>query len=128
MKKDEVKFQQSPFPVDTPYEIHSSWPLPLFGEELKKIEKSHGRSLNHWVGGLMHITFQTFCDLQYLTMLLSVYTNAPTEPDFIAFKHGMEYLMHHPHEPIMYSRFYFIKLIKTPPMLLQSRRCRNKQK
>ena len=28
--------------------------------------------------------------------------NAPTEPAFIACKHGMEYLMHYTHEPIMY--------------------------
>ena len=30
--------------------------------------------------------------------------NTPKEPDFIALKHGMENLMHHPHEPITYSR------------------------
>ena len=77
---------------------------PLIGSELKQIEKSHGGSLNHWVGGLMHITVQTHCDLQYLIMCLSGYMNAPTEPAFIYIKHGMEYLMHHPHEPIIYSR------------------------
>ena len=37
-------------------------------------------------------------------MRLSIYMNAPTEPVFMALKHGMEYIMHHPHEPIMYSR------------------------
>ena len=68
---------------------------------MKKIEKSHGGSLNHWVGGLMHITFQTRYDLQYLIMRLSGYINAPTEPDFIAIKYGIECLMHHPHECII---------------------------
>ena len=38
----------------------------------------------------MHITVQTSYDLQYLTMRISGYTNAPTEPAFIALKHGME--------------------------------------
>ena len=52
----------------------------------------------------MHITIQIRYDIQYLTMRLSGYMNAPTEPTFLAFKNGMEYLMHHPHEPIMYSR------------------------
>ena len=51
----------------------------------------------------MNINVQTFYDLKYLTMLLSVYMNTPTEPDSIALKHGMEYIIHHPHEPIMYS-------------------------
>ena len=37
-------------------------------------------------------------------MCLSGYTNALTVTAFIALKHGMKYLMHHPHEPIMYSR------------------------
>ena len=71
---------------------------------MNQIEKSHGGSLNNWVGGLMHITVQTHYDLQYITMRLSGYMNAPTEPEFVALKHGMEYLIHHTHEPIMYSR------------------------
>ena len=52
----------------------------------------------------MHITVRTCYDLQYLTMQLIGYMNAPTEPSFFSLKHGMEYLMHHPHEPIIYSR------------------------
>ena len=77
---------------------------PPIVEELKQIEKSHGESLNHWVGVIIHTTFQTKYDLQYLTMRLNGYMNSPIEPYFIDFKHGMEYTMHHPHEPIMYSR------------------------
>ena len=52
----------------------------------------------------MHITAQTRYDLQYITMKLSGYMNAPTKPAFLNIKHGMEYIMHHPHEPIMYSQ------------------------
>ena len=52
----------------------------------------------------MHITIQTRYDLQYLNMQLSGYINAPIEPAFIALKHGMEYLIHHPNETIMYPR------------------------
>ena len=72
--------------------------------ELKQIYKLHVGSLNNWVGELMHTTVQTCYDIQYLTMHLSGYMNEPTEPDFLDLKHGMEYLMHHPNEPIMYSR------------------------
>ena len=37
-------------------------------------------------------------------MSLIGYMNALTEPYFISIKHGMEYVMQHPHESIMYSR------------------------
>ena len=50
----------------------------------------------------MHIDVQTHHYLQYLTMILRGYMNDPTEPAFIALRHGMEYLMHQQHEPIMY--------------------------
>ena len=50
----------------------------------------------------MYITVQTHCDIQYLTMQPSGYMNAQKKPAYIALKHGIEYLMHHPHEPIMY--------------------------
>ena len=29
--------------------------------------------------------------------------NSPTEPAFLDLINGMKYLIHHPHEPIMYS-------------------------
>ena len=76
---------------------------PIIGKELKN-EKLHVGSLNHLVGGLIHITVQTCYDLQYLTIRLSGYLNTLTESAFIAIKHCMGYLMHHPYEPIMYSR------------------------
>ena len=49
----------------------------------------------------MHITVQTRYALQFIIMRLIGYMNAPTEPDLLDVKHVMEYLMHHPHEPIM---------------------------
>ena len=76
----------------------------ITGEEPTKIEKSHRGSLNKWVGGLEHITVQTCYNLKCLTMRLSGYIYAPTKPAFIALKNGMEYLMYHSHEPIMYSK------------------------
>ena len=75
--KNEVKFQQSPFPVDTSFENTLIVATPLIGEELKQIDKSHGVSLNHWVGVTMHITVQTRYYLQYLIICLSWYINAP---------------------------------------------------
>ena len=51
---------------------------PLIGEDLEKqIENSHVGSIKHWVGGLMNTTVQTCYNLQYLTMRLSGYMNAP---------------------------------------------------
>ena len=60
--------------------------------------------MNRWVGGLMHITVQTFYYLQYLIVCLSGYMNSSTQPDFISIKNCMEYLMHHTNEPIMDPR------------------------
>ena len=37
-------------------------------------------------------------------MQLSGYMNALTEHPLLALQHGMEYLIHHPHETIIYSR------------------------
>ena len=76
--KDGVKFHQYPFPTDTPFEQTLFMATPLIGAELNQIEKSNGESLNHWFGGLMHITVQNFYDIQYLIMRLSGYMNAPT--------------------------------------------------
>ena len=61
----------------------------------------------------MNITVKTLYALKCLTMRLSGYMNDPTEPEFIALRHIMEYLMHHPHEPIMYSRKKISKQIKS---------------
>ena len=55
----------------------------------KKIGNSHRVSINTWVGGLMYTTVQTHYELQYLTILLSGYMNAPTEPGFIYLRHGI---------------------------------------
>ena len=76
--KDEVKFQKSTFPVDTSFENTLFMDTTIIGEETKQIYKSHGGSLNHWVGGLMHTIVQTCYDLQYFTMQLSGYMNSPT--------------------------------------------------
>ena len=40
--------------------------------------------------------------------------NSPTQPEFIAIRHGMEYLMHQPHEPIIYSTKNILKLNEIP--------------
>ena len=37
----------------------------------------------------MHINVQNNYDIQYLTMRMSCYMNAPTEPDFLALKHAL---------------------------------------
>ena len=99
--------------MDTSFEHTLLMAKPLIGEYLK-IDKSHGGPLDHWVGGLIQITIQTRYDIQYITMRLSDYMNAPEEHAFIAFKHGMKYIIHHPHEPIMYSRKIIHRTDKTP--------------
>ena len=90
----------------------------LIGEEHKKIEKSHGGSLNHWVIGLVYITVQTCYGIQYPIMRIIGYMNAPTEPSSISLKHDMEYIMHHPHEPIVYSGKKIYKNSWNPPPML----------
>ena len=52
----------------------------IIGDKLKQVEIYHGGSINHWVGGLIHITVQKRYDLQYLTIHLTCYMKAPTEP------------------------------------------------
>ena len=47
-------------------------------------------------------------------MRLSGYMNAPTECKFIDLRHGMEYIIHHPNENIMYSRKQNFKLNESP--------------
>ena len=84
------------------------------GDELKPILKSHGGYLNHWVGGIFNITFQTLYDIQYLTIRFSGYMNTPKEPEFLSLVHGMEYLVHHPQKVIMYSRKNIFNLNERP--------------
>ena len=57
--KYEVKFQKSPSPADTYFEISLFISTPLIREELKQNLNSHWGFLNHWIGSLMQITFQT---------------------------------------------------------------------
>ena len=62
----------------------------------------------------MNITVQTHYDIQYLTIRISGCMNATTEPAFLSLIHGMEYLMHHPHEPIMHSINKHFKVNNSP--------------
>ena len=39
---------------------------------------------------------------------------SPIEYEFLSLKHVMEYIIHHPHQPIMYSRKKIIKLNYIP--------------
>ena len=47
-------------------------------------------------------------------MRISGYINDPTEPELLALRLDIEYLMHHPHEPIMYSIRKTLKLYDGP--------------
>ena len=76
----------------------------LIGDNLKRIEKYHGGSLNPWVGGPMNITAQTYYDLKYLTICLSRYINSRTEPSFLSLRNGMNYIMYNQHKLIIYPR------------------------
>ena len=90
--------------MDTYFENTLFVSTPLIGEYPKQIKNSHVVSLNHLVGDLMNITVQTCYCFQYITIKLGGYMNSPTEPYFLSLRQGLEYLMHHPHEPIKYSR------------------------
>ena len=86
----------------------------MIGKELKHIKKSHGGYLNHWVGCLIQITVPTWYDIQYITRYLSSHMNATTSSAFLALIYGMEYLMHHHHQPMIYSRNNISKVIESP--------------
>ena len=100
--KYKVKYQKSPFPTDNAFGKTLFMATIIIGAERKKIEKTQGVSLNIWVGGIMHIAVQNCYDLQYPTMHLSGYINAPTEFYFLDLIFFMEYLMNYTHKPIMY--------------------------
>ena len=55
-QKIKLNFGKSPFPTYTFFEKTLFVDTHLIREDLKQIEKSHGGSLNHWVGVLMNIT------------------------------------------------------------------------
>ena len=78
------------------------------------MKNSHGVSLGYWVGGLMYFTVQTRYNIQYLTMSLSGYINSPKEPAFLDLRNGMEYIMHHPHESILYPINKLFKVSEIP--------------
>ena len=40
--------------------------------------------------------------------------NTPTEPELLSIRHGMEYLMHHPHKNIMYPKKKMFKTNDIP--------------
>jgi len=111
--RENIKNQSSPFPTDPKFERILFKAIPLVGDKLKQVEKQHGGSLNHWVGGLMHVQVVTRYDLAYACMRLSGYMSAPTLPAFQALHHTMQFLYHHQHEPIMYPR----KPLKTKKLL-----------
>ena len=62
----------------------------------------------------MHITVHTCYDIQYHTMRLSGSMNDPTEISLISIRYGMEYIMNHSHEHIMYSRNKVFKTNESP--------------
>ena len=61
----------------------------------------------------MQIIVWTLYDLWTLTMRIIGYIYSSTGPGSFSLIHGMEYIMHHPHEPIMYSRNQNLKINKS---------------
>ena len=86
-----------------------------------QLKQKHVLSLKQWVGGLMRIKVQSLYDLQYLTMELSGYMNAPEEPSLLFLCPGMEYIMQHMDEPIIHSGKNIFKKSYSSSMILQIR-------
>ena len=81
---------------------------------MKQLKKTHVLSLNHWAGGIVRIRFQTWYDLQYITIRLIWYINALTELQLLTLFHGMQYPIYPHRWLIMYSRKNIFKANESP--------------
>ena len=75
------------------------------------LQKNRNKLKTHM--GVPEITGLVFY-LEYLTVRLSDYMHATTKLDFLALRHGIEYLMYYPHKPIMYSKKKLLKINECP--------------
>ena len=74
---------------------------PLLGEEIKKFKDNiDDRSITGPVDSCTLLSKLSMI-FNISPLLVSGYMNAPIEPNFLSLENGMEYIMHHPHEPIM---------------------------
>ena len=103
-KNEKVKYESSPFPLDSKFEYELYAALPMSEDELEKVEKKYNGKYNKWTGALQHIAVWSRQDISHAVMRLSGYNAAPSLPCWKALDHTMRYLYHKPHVPIMYPR------------------------
>ena len=101
---EKVKYESSPFPLDSKFEYELYTALPMSEDELETIEKKYNGKYNKWTGVLQHIAVWSRQDISHAVMRLSGYNAAPSLPCWKALYHTMRYLYHKPHVPIMYTR------------------------
>ena len=54
-KDEKVKYESSPFPLDSKFEYELFVALPMSEDELEKSEKKYNGKYNKWTGALQHI-------------------------------------------------------------------------
>ena len=54
-KNEKVKYESSPFPLDSKFEYELYAALPMSEDELEKAEKKYNGKYNKWTGALQHI-------------------------------------------------------------------------
>ena len=103
-KDEKVKYESSPFPLDSKFEYELYAALPKFEDELEKSKKKYNGKYNKWTDALQHIAVWSRQDISHVVMRLSGYNAAPSLPCWKVLDHIMRYLFHKPHVPITYPR------------------------
>ena len=101
---EKVKYESSPFLLDSKFEYELYTVLPMTLEELEEAEKKHKGKQNKCTEALQHILVWSREDISYTVIRLSGYNAAPSLPCWRVLDHLMRYLFHKSHVPIMLSR------------------------
>jgi len=66
-----VKYESSPFPLDSKFEYEIFSALPMTDEELAQTEMKYKGRYNYWTGALQHISVWSTQDTSHAVMGLS---------------------------------------------------------
>ena len=109
-KGHKQQIRNTPFPIDSNFELDLSESPPLQGSELQLYEHRYHGAFDHSIGKLLHIQQWTRPDINFAVARLACFARNPNKPAFIGLEHLMQYLHSHLHEPI----FYPTKFTPTP--------------
>ena len=93
---EKVKYESSPFPLDSKFEYELYTALPMSEDELETIEKKYNGKYNKWTGVLQHIAVWSRQDTSHAAMRLSGYNTTPSLPCWKALYHKCDtYTINH---------------------------------